>query len=216
MKGLPLKIDLHVHTCYSDDCTTTLDEVVAHSKRRGLDGVAITDHDVIEGALKLVQKNEDFIVIPGVEVTTLRGHIIALNVTKLIPSGLTPSKTIQKIHKAGGIAVAAHPTTFLKGMGGQVDSNFDAIEVINSSAFPFFISTYLSQKLAAQLNLPQTAGSDAHQPSEIGFAYTIVDADPEVDEIVQAIKKGATVPFGKAISWKLRFKRGFLNVKRRL
>lgn len=216
MRDLRLKIDLHVHTRYSHDSTITLDEIVAYSKKRGLNGVAITDHDVVKGALRLAQKAKELIVIPGVEVTTSHGHVLALNTTKPVPKELSPSETIQIIHEAGGIAVAAHPTVFYKGLRGHVNSNFDAVEVVNASAFPFFLSTYLSHKLAVRLDLPQTAGSDAHYASEIGFAYTVVDTDPEVDEIVHAIKKGATSPCGKPIPWKLRLKRGYFNLKKKM
>lgn len=216
MRDLRLKIDLHVHTRYSHDSTTTLNQILAYSKKRGLDGVAITDHDVVTGALKLIQKVKELVVIPGVEVTTSHGHVLALNITKPIPTELSPFETIQIIHEAGGIAVAAHPTVFYKGLRGHVNSNFDAVEVINASAFPFFLSTYLSRKLAVRLNLPQTAGSDAHYASEIGLAYTVVDTEPEVNEIVHAIKKGATIPCGKPIPWKLRLKRGYFDFKKKL
>jgi len=216
VRDLRLKIDLHVHTRYSHDSTTTLDQILAYSQKRGLDGVAITDHDVVTGALKLIQKVEGLLVIPGVEVTTSRGHVLALNITRPIPMELSPFETVQTIHEAGGIAVAAHPTVFYKGLRGQVNSNFDAVEVINASSFPFFLSTHLSQKLAVRLNLPQTAGSDAHYASEIGFAYTVVDTEPEVNEIVHAIKKGATIPCGKPIPWKLRLKRGYFDIKKKL
>jgi hypothetical protein len=212
---LPLKIDLHVHTCYSIDAATTLKEVVVYAKKRGLDGVAITDHDSVKGALKLAKKH-DFLIIPGIEVSTRRGHVLALNVTIPIPPKLSLFETIQIIHDLGGIAVAAHPTAIYKGgLRRQVTSNFDAIEVINSSTFPFFLSTYLSQRLAFRLNLPQTAGSDAHYPSDIGTAYTLVDADSEVDEVIHAIKGGATVPFGKPISWKTRLRNAMSNPKRK-
>ncbi|UCF58700.1 MAG: CehA/McbA family metallohydrolase [Candidatus Bathyarchaeota archaeon] len=211
-----LKIDLHVHTRYSYDSTTTPDEIVAYSKKRGLDGIAITDHDVVEGALELARKVKELVVIPGVEITTSRGHVLALNITKPVPTELSPFETIQIIHEAGGIAVTAHPTVFYKGLRGQVNPDFDAIEVINASAFPFFLSTYLSRKLAIRLNLPQTAGSDAHYASEIGLAYTVVDTEPEVNEIVHAIKKGATIPCGKPIPWKLRLKRGYSDIKKKL
>ena len=210
-----LKIDLHVHTCYSSDGITTLREVVAYAKRRGLDGVAITDHDTVDGALKLLGKTE-LTVIPGIEITTLGGHMLALNVDKPIPSNLSTSETIQRVHEAGGIAAAAHPFTFFKGWrSSDITLNFDAIEVINSAAFPFSLSTHLGRKLAVRLNLPQIAGSDAHYGPEIGFAYTLINADPEVDEIVHAIKKGRTVPLGKAIPWRLRLKRAALNFQKR-
>ena len=215
MKSLVLKIDLHVHTCYSSDGITTPREVIAYSKRQGLDGVAITDHDTVDGALKLLGKT-DLIIVPGIEISSLGGHVLALNVTKPIPPNLTLSETIQRIHEAGGIAVAAHPVALLKGLRfTDTTLNFDAIEVINSATFPFSLSTYLSRKIAVRLNLPQIAGSDAHYGPEIGFAYTLINADPEVDEIVYAIKNGATVPFGRAIPWKLRLKRASLNFKRK-
>jgi predicted metal-dependent phosphoesterase TrpH len=212
---LPLKMDLHVHTCYSDDATTTLREVVVYAKKRGLDGVAITDHDTVEGARKLVQKS-NLLIIPGVEITTQRGHILALNVTTPIPPMLTPFETIQRIHEVGGIAVAAHPTVVHKGgLRRQIVSSFDAIEVINSTAFPFFLSTYLGRKLAVRLNLPQTAGSDAHHASGIGFAYTLIEADPDVDEVIRAIKRGAAVPVGKPIPWKIRLQNAVSSPKKR-
>ena len=88
MNGSPLKIDFHVHTLYSHDSKTSLKEVLVYAKRRGLDGVAITDHDAVEGAIKLSElcnKNDDsFIVIQGLEVSSKHGHILALNVNELI------------------------------------------------------------------------------------------------------------------------------------
>ncbi|UCC33098.1 MAG: PHP domain-containing protein, partial [Candidatus Bathyarchaeota archaeon] len=209
------KIDLHVHTCYSSDSVTTLREVVAYAERRGLNGVAITDHDTVEGALKLRVK-KGLILLPGIEVTALEGHVLALNVTKPIPSGLTLSRTIRKINEANGVAVMAHPFALLKTIrSAGVHPDFDAIEVINASTFPFSVSTHLSRKLAIRLNLPQIAGSDAHYGPEIGSAYTLIDADPEADEVAHAIKKGAATPFGKAIPWELRLKRVMLNLKKR-
>jgi len=101
VKILALKIDLHVHTCYSSDGITTPRDVVAYSKSRGLDGVAITDHDTVDGALRLLGKT-DLIIIPGTEITALGGHILALNVTKPITPNLTLSETIRTIREAGG------------------------------------------------------------------------------------------------------------------
>jgi len=212
---LGLKIDLHVHTCYSHDAVTTLEEVVTYSKKRGLDGVAITDHDTLLGALKLVQKSK-LLVIPGIEITALGGHVLALNITKSIPPKLDLSETVQRIHEAGGIAVAAHPTSFYKSALSRQITSYDAIEVINSATVPFSFSTYLSRKLATSLNLPQTAGSDSHYAPEIGAAYTIVEADLDVDEVIQAIKGGATLPLGKPIPWRVRLRRGALSLKRRV
>jgi len=215
VKSLGLKIDLHVHTCYSYDAVTTPSEVVAYSKKRGLDGVAITDHDTLIGALKLTKKSK-LIVIPGIEVTTLHGHILALNVTELIPPKLGLYETIQRIREAGGIAVAAHPTLVYKSALSPQVTSYDAVEVVNSAAVPFSLFTNLNRRFATRVSLPQTAGSDSHYAPEIGAAYTIIEADPDVDEIVQAIKEGATFPLGKPIPWKVRLRRGALSLKRRV
>jgi len=81
---LTLKIDLHVHTIYSRDSLITRKDLTFYARKRGLNGVAITDHDRIDGALKIA-KETDFLVIPGIEVSSLNGHIIGLNVSELVP-----------------------------------------------------------------------------------------------------------------------------------
>jgi len=209
-----------MHTRYSEDATTTLREVINYARKRGLDGVAVTDHDTTLGALKLAkQKSKNFLVIPGIEVDSLQGHVLALNVTKPMTPKLGLSETVERIHQLGGIAVIAHPAAVLKtGLGYKISSvsNIDAVEVINASAFPFFLSTYLSRRLALRLGLPQTSGSDAHYPHEIGAAYTMVDADSNRDDIIEAIRKGETVPFGRPISWVWRLRRGASNLQTKL
>jgi len=211
---LGLKIDFHVHTCYSRDSSITLKEVVAYSKKRGLDGVAITDHNTVKGALKL--KTHDIIVVPGIEVSTLNGHLLGINVTTPIPAKLSIEETIQRIHDAGGIAVAPHPTAFYKSPPSRSVSSYDAVEVMNASSVPFSVLTYFDKRFADSLGLPQTGGSDSHYAPEIGSAYTVVEADPDVDEIVDAIKRGAVVPQGRGIPWKTRLERTVLGLKRKI
>jgi predicted metal-dependent phosphoesterase TrpH len=206
-----LKIDLHLHTHYSEDATTTLREVVAYAKKRRLDGVAVTDHDTTKGAQRLLkQKTKNFVIIPSVEVSSLQGHILAFNVEEPITPKLSLIETVEKIHQTGGIAVIAHPAVVLKtGLGHKISSasNIDAVEGINAAAFPFFLSNHSSHRLAQRLRVPETAGSDAHHPQEIGKAYTLVYSDSNREDIIEAIRKGKTTPFGKPIPWKLRFQR---------
>lgn len=219
MNLLSLRIDLHVHTCYSEDAASSLEEIIFYAKKRRLNGIAITDHDSVEGtrrAMKLADKR-GVMVIPGIEVTTLHGHVLGLNITTRVPQNLSLVETVEKIHEADGIAIAAHPLVFIKShMKQQIASasNLDGIEVINSAAFPFLLSTRLSRALAERLNLPQTAGSDAHHASEIGTAYTLVKADSEVDEVVDSIRQGTVIPCGKAISWETRIRRGAFSLKK--
>jgi predicted metal-dependent phosphoesterase TrpH len=209
---LGLKIDFHVHTNYSGDSSITLKQVVSFTKKRGLDGVAITDHNTVEGALKL--KNKEILIIPGIEVSTLEGHILGINVTSPIPQKLGMEETIEKIHEDGGIAIAPHPTAFYKSPPSRRIKSYDAIEVINASSVPFSILTYFNKKFASGLGLPQIGGSDSHYAPEIGSAYTIVDANQKIDDIIQSIKEGYVLPFGKQIPWKFRLERTILKLKK--
>jgi hypothetical protein len=212
---LQLKIDLHVHTNYSYDSVIKPEEVVFYAEKCGLDGVAITDHDKIECALKMAKKT-DFLIIPGIEVSSLGGHVLALNIQEPIPQGLSVDETVDRIHSLGGIAVACHPTSlFKRSLGERISSKFDAVEVINASVFPFQYSVRHSQKIASRLGMAQVGGSDAHYGPEIGCAYTIVDAESEVEEIVKSITNGLCKPFGRAIPLTTRLKRELLVLKRK-
>jgi len=215
VNSLPLKIDFHVHTCYSNDSSTSLRDVILYAKKSGLDGVAITDHNTIEGALKLQKSNNDeIIVIPGIEVSTKAGHILGINVTTPIPRGLSVEETVERIHEAGGIAIAAHPSALYKsGIGLDkklLTQYFDAVETINSSVFPFFLLNYMSRRLAYRTQLPQTGGSDSHLAETIGLAYTVIndlDVNSDIEEIIRAVKRGITIPYGKPIPWRIRLKK---------
>jgi hypothetical protein len=212
---LPLKIDLHVHTCYSYDSLITPEELVFYAKKCGLDGVAIADHDRIDGALKIA-KETDFPIIPGIEVSSLNGHVVGLNLQEPIPKKLSVSETVDKIHEKGGLAVACHPVAFMKGsVGKNANARFDAVEVINASAIPFGYCVKHGEKIASRLGIARVAGSDAHYGPEIGCAYTLVKAELEVSEIMKAISKGSCQPFGKAIPLTTRLKRELLSIKRR-
>jgi hypothetical protein len=210
-----LKIDLHIHTHYSNDSLITPEELVYYARKHGLDAVAITDHDRIDGALKIA-KETDFPIIPGIEVSSLNGHVVGLNLQEPVPKKLSVSETVDRIHEKGGLAVACHPVAFMKGsLGKNANARFDAVEVINASAIPFSYSVKYGEKIASRLGIARVAGSDAHYGPEIGCAYTVVDAELEVEEISKAISRGLCRPFGKAIPLTTRLKREFLILKRR-
>lgn len=199
-----MKADLHVHTTYSSDSVITPKQLVFYAKKRGLTAVAVTDHNQVEGAQKIA-KQTDFLIIPGTEVSSMHGHIVGLNVTELIPRGLSADETVDRIHEAGGIAVACHPFGLMKGsLGKHVSDKFDAVEVINASAFPFNRATSKANQLAERLKLPKVAGTDAHYGPVIGQAYTLIDAEPNVEAIIKAIKKGQCKPAGTGLSLRLR------------
>ncbi len=211
-----VKADLHVHSYYSPDSLITPKDLIYYAKQRGLNAVAVTDHNRVEGALKIA-KETDFLVIPGTEVSSLHGHIVGLNVREVIPKKLSAKETVERIHKAGGVAVACHPFALLKGsVGKNVNAAFDAVEVINASAFPFGRSVRRAQELAVTFGLSRVAGTDAHYGPQIGSAYTVIDSELNVDAIAKAIVDGKCEPFGKPVSFALKMEKQIHFYKKKI
>lgn len=189
-------------------------EIVYYSRKKGLDGVAITDHGRIDGAVKIAAET-DFLIIPGMEIYSADGHIIALDVQEPVRKGLKADETVDQIHENGGIAIACHPGSFfVRSLNRNIDAKFDAVETINASSVPFRYSIKQAQKLAARLGASQVAGTDAHYAPELGFAYTLVESENKTDEIIKAVKTGHCQPFGRPIPWTLRLQKILLSAKR--
>jgi len=195
------KFDLHVHTNYSKDGISSVEEILIKAKSLGLNGLAITDHDVIDGAIKAFKLADKFglIVVPGIEVTTKEGEIIVLGVKSSIKRKQPAVETVRKARELGGFIVVPHAYDFFRGALGRVAEylDVDAVEVLNGGEFlPF--SNNFARKLAERRKLPMTAGSDAHSIKTLGCAYTIIQEEvSNYQDVIQAIKKGNTQLLGK-------------------
>jgi predicted metal-dependent phosphoesterase TrpH len=189
-----LKIDLHVHTTGSRDAFTEPEQLPAIVKQRGLDGVAVTNHD----AFTRVTSSEA-IVLQGIEVSTRQGHIIGLGISGPIERGRTADETISTIQHVGGVAIVPHPFDPISPCVNPIKlrSRPDAIEVINADALFFSLNTKYARRMANQLGLPMVAGSDSHIPETVGDAYTLIDSDSKnVNDILNAIRAGSVQPVG--------------------
>jgi len=186
------RIDLHIHTKFSGDATITpkliVDQLYAHPI---IKGVAITDHDTLQGyqqAQKLATIYEDILLIPGIEVTTQQGHITILGVEEKPPHPSTIEDIVDFAKKRAGIIVIPHPYREL-GIGDTAKNiQADAIEVLNPRST--HKENMMAEELAKEKNLPGVSGSDAHQSRQMWTTYTEVNTELNIDEVLNAIKRG--------------------------
>lgn len=191
-------IDFHVHTNHSMDGVSSLENLIASAKARGLNGLVVTDHNLCTDVRDC--QESDFLVIPGCEISTQIGHITALFIKKEIPieelwKGQLPSleETVSVIHEYGGLAIIAHP--FQKASRTYTEHQIklvDGIEIYNARAcFKNKKANQMAHQLAEKYNCIKLAGSDGHSKYEVGNAYVVVEAE-ELDEksIREAVIKG--------------------------
>jgi len=162
-----MKADLHIHSNFSNDGKSTVEEIIAAAVEKGLGCIAITDHNSFE-AFEHVKNNGKVIAIPGIEVSSKEGHILAYGIDREIPRGMSIKETIDAIHDAGGYAFAAHPYRWWSGIGEKntLSNDFDGTEARNARCTSS--SNKKSEALAARIGKPISAGSDSHTPEHIG------------------------------------------------
>lgn len=179
-------VDLHSHTLWSKDCLTEFGTIIALCEKRGIDRIAITDHNTAEGALAL-QKTAPELVIVGEEVMTTQGEILAYFVRESVPAGLTPDETIRRLREQGAVISVSHPFDRLRKGAWREDDlrriagQVDAVEIFNARCW-FRADNDRAQSFAHEHDLCGTVGSDAHTRPEYGRATTLMrpfENDPE-------------------------------------
>jgi len=172
-----------------------LGDIIKKSKDIGLNGIALTDHNEIRGAAKAVEySTDDFLVVPGIEISALEGHVIGLGLTEIVPSGLPCSETVELIHDLNGVAVAAHPYDSVRQAMGDLcfRLDFDAIEINGGS----ILGNGRARAVAAEHRRTLVGGSDAHVLDGIGLIYTEFELGDSlgVEDILEAIRSGRCRP----------------------
>ena len=189
-----MKLDLHNHTVYSPDSATTVRDAISVAVRRGLDGIAVTDHNSISGSLEAVRLAEGrLVVLTGSEISTSDGHLLCIGIGEDIKKGLPMAETAEIAVSLGGIAVPSHPFRLGTGAGISVLKTLKvpAIETVNGrNLHSRNRRAWVYAKGAA---LGSTGGSDSHAPDEIGRAFTVVDGEGmKADDVIDIIAKGAS------------------------
>ena len=170
-----IRADLHVHTCYSPDCLTPLEQIVERCLELGINCLAVADHNTIAGALN-IRKIAPFKIIVAEEILTTAGEIMGLFLSHEIPRGFSPEQTISEIRSQGGLVAIPHP--FGRPLhrnsraltSPEVLAGVDIIEAFNSRT-PSLNGTGRARRLAEEHGKAASAGSGAHTVGEIGRAY---------------------------------------------
>ena len=190
-----LKADLHVHSTGSADGSNSVSELAAAAKARGLDAIAVCDHDHFTAP----PENAPILLIPGIEITAKEGHILGLFLESPVDSaalGITPPavSAIDAIHAAGGLAVLAHPFAPQKLPEEELlDLPVDAVESVNARAAVKAGANERAAMLARAMQLPVTGASDGHCAKEVGGAYTEFDVcECTASALKAALSEGKT------------------------
>jgi len=218
-----LSVELHCHSAASYDGRDSVDLLLEQAAAIGLDAIAVTDHDEITASLEAVERAPlyDLVGIPGLEISTAAGHVLALGIEEHIPPALTFADTLARIREAGGLAVVPHPFQELRHgvlaeIGRDELADADAIEVYNSRLFTGR-SNRQARRFARKRDLPMTAGSDAHIAEMVGRAVTKVDPpEVSVSGVLGEIRQGRTTVEGHRTPWHVSARQFASGVHRRV
>jgi len=190
------KADLHIHTARGDGMAD-LPELLDHvQENTDLTVIAVTEHDDLRPGLEAremcARGSYRLEVVPGAEVTTLEGHLLALYLEEPVESLRPLAETLEAVHRQGGLCIVPHPMSWLTRSIGQRKIErilrdgrdgvyFDGIEVANLSAGAR-VSIGKARRLNDQrYHLAAVGGSDAHFLAVVGSAYTVFEGQGAED-----------------------------------
>ncbi|MBX3063655.1 MAG: PHP domain-containing protein [Anaerolineae bacterium] len=217
-----ITVELHSHTEYSRDCLTSLQSLIDTCRRKGIDRIAITDHNTAAGALKLQQMAPDLIIV-GEEIMTTEGELLCFFMQETIPAMLTPAETIKRLRDQGAVISVSHPFDRLRKGAWEksallkIVEHVDALEVFNSRCL-YASDNVSAQQFADEHGKIGTVGSDAHIPYELGRATLKMQSFSDRHSFLEVLKTAQPVislsPFWvHGMSSIAKWQRKYLGVK---
>lgn len=193
-----MRVDLHMHTMWSGDCTTTPDELREAVEESGIDVLCITDHGTINGAVELGESLGCRVVV-GEEVRTAAGEIIGLFLTERLPLGMKPAEAVHAIRSQGGVVYVPHPFDPMRHCMAEdaleqlaAAGGIDAVEALNAKVSLQHLNRRAAD-FAAHHGLAAGAGSDAHVASAVGAAYVEMPDFDGPASFLQSLREGRLV-----------------------
>jgi len=214
-----LTCDLHVHTNFSRDGESSVGEILMAAEAAGLDAIAITDHDSVEGAKMALGCTTPVLVIPGIEVTTKQGHLLVLGVTEIIPAGLDVADTVAIARRMGALLILPHPYhVWRHGVARRKKAGMTVVDAVESFNSRYIVGSAnrKAARIALKLGKPCVGGSDAHNARFVGFGRTYVDAERNVPAILEAIRAGNVSCGGKKTPLRIYTRQSLNNTWRKI
>ncbi len=197
------KAELHVHSNFSDG-KDGVRKIIEVAISKGIEVLSITDHDTVQGSLEALdivrEENIEIHIIPGVEITTDSGHLLAYGIMEEVDPKMSMEETCNFVKKLGGLTFLAHPfDLFRKGSVRLSDFKVvDGVEVYNAKN-PFnFLAAYFARKYSK----PGIAGSDAHYARDVGTSITFLN-DKKLEALLNATYVGKRISFKSRLAFLL-------------
>jgi predicted metal-dependent phosphoesterase TrpH len=188
-----ITVEFHCHTVYSRDSSNSIQTLIAAARARGIDQLAITDHNTIQGALRAKERAPELIIV-GEEILTREGELLAYFLTEEIPPRLSAAETIQRLRAQNAFIAVPHPFDRHR-HGWRMEDllailpDVDAIEVFNARSFRQVLNDR-ALAFAREQDMPAIAGSDAHSLVELGYARTLLPVFEDADGLRRVIRQG--------------------------
>lgn len=185
-----MRVDLHLHSLYSHDGQSTLQELIQRCAECGLDRIALTDHNTVEGALALAEVAPDLAIV-GEEAKTREGEVIGLFITRRLPPYMRAEDVMDMIHEMGGLTYVPHPldrhrSNFTAERMLELADQIDIVETYNAWCEP--AENQAAARLAVELGKVAATGSDAHAASELGRSWMEIDAYTNPQDFLQKLR----------------------------
>ena len=198
-------MDSHIHSEYSPDSNSKIDDILKIAENENIDIIAISDHNTVDGTSEVIKKtrNTDILAIPSIEISSTQGHILGFGCEENVPRDLSPQDTIDRIHDLGGLSIIPHPYCFYRhGLLCKEDYDDLKIDAIETKNARFIIGycNHKAKKLSKKERIPALGASDAHYYKFVGDCFSLIDCEKDIDSVLKAIKKNKTEAHGKGTS----------------
>jgi predicted metal-dependent phosphoesterase TrpH len=190
-----LRVDLHLHSNYSHDGQSSLEALVERSRECGLDRIALTDHNTVDGAIKLARMAPNLAIV-GEEAKTREGEVIGLFIKRRLPPYLMPEEVMDLVHEMNGLTYVPHPLD-------RHRAHFSPERIVDLADRIDIIETYnpwcdaaansAAARLAADLGKVAATGSDAHSVRELGRSWMEVDEYDDPSDFLEKLRSARHV-----------------------